>query len=101
MSKLKEATAISSSTRLKVFERDNGNCVMCGKPSHHCHHFIPRSRLGMGVEQNLVMLCTNCHYRIHNPKSEEEKIKLNAHLRKRLMMFYPDWKEEDLIYKKV
>lgn len=94
------ALAISTDTYNEVHERD-GNCALCktiGLPKiantfnmFECHHFIPRSRLGMGIPQNLVMLCKPHHDKVNFYKKELEEYMKSQ---------YEDWDEESLRYKK-
>ena len=71
----KEQGRIKPQTYTKVFERDNGQCVLCGRgDSLQCHHHVYRSRLGKGTEDNLVMLCVGCHELAHSNKSARERI---------------------------
>jgi 5-methylcytosine-specific restriction endonuclease McrA len=96
-----EALKISTDTYNKVLERDHYSCVLCQLLGIHprlkvnnilsCHHYIPRGRLGMGIEQNLVMLCY-CHH--------QEVNSYNDTIKGYLMSIYDNWNEEDLIFKK-
>ena len=59
-SKRSKATDIPMSVKKKVWERDCGRCVVCG---NHCNvmpnaHYIPRSKGGLGIEENIITLCT-------------------------------------------
>jgi len=49
--------------RQKVIERDNGKCVVCGRPGTHVHHIHLRSkRKDLLYEMNnLVLLCSKHH----------------------------------------
>lgn len=52
-----------------VYERDKGCCVYCGRhveKGTKPHHVIYKSRGGGDTEDNLVMLCADCHYRVHH-----------------------------------
>lgn len=102
-----DALKIHTNTYNTVFERDNGECVLCQILGKHkgriiaeqkvlpiildCHHFIPRSKLGMGIEQNLLMLCT-----FHHKEYTFYKEKIRKYLKSK----YRGWKEEDLVFKK-
>ena len=101
-----KATDISMSVKKKVWERDNGCCVVCG-----CNynvmpnaHYIPRSKGGLGIEQNVVTLCTEltenkCH-RKYDFGTEEERKLIGSIIREYLKSKYENWNEEDLVYKK-
>jgi hypothetical protein len=62
-----------------------------------CAHYIGRGQSGLGIEQNLVMLCPTCH-REYDQSTEREADReiLAAYLKRH----YPDWTEEDLTYNK-
>ncbi|WP_084075200.1 HNH endonuclease signature motif containing protein [Demequina sp. NBRC 110052] len=53
--------------RIAIGERDGG-CVMCGAPPSWCstHHIAWWSRGGPTDLSNGVLLCTNCHHRVHD-----------------------------------
>jgi ATP-dependent DNA helicase RecQ len=72
----------SSSTwkklRQSVFKRDQEKCVLCDKElvlnsgkherktnKANIHHIKPRSLGGTDTEDNLITLCTKCHYSVH------------------------------------
>ena len=60
-------------------------------------HFIPRSAGGLGIEENGLTLCFDCHYAFdHTPQRAE----LRQHLKAYLQECYPDWNEDALRYKK-
>ena len=105
-SKRARALDISDDVRRAVWERDNGECVVC---HNRCNvmpnaHYIPRSKGGLGIEQNIVTLCTrltknDCHFKFDNG-SAEERTEIGNKIKKYLQSKYEDWKEEDLYYKK-
>jgi len=43
-------------------------CAICGKKADHIHHIIYRSRWAEGedVPENQILLCANCHMKVHN-----------------------------------
>ena len=105
-SKRAKATDIPLSVKKKVFMRDHGRCVVCGN-SHNVMpnaHYIPRSKGGLGIEQNIVTLCTEmtlnkCHRKFDfGTKKEHDEIgeKIKNYLKSK----YDNWNEEDLYYKK-
>jgi 5-methylcytosine-specific restriction endonuclease McrA len=97
-SKLSRACDISPKVRKEVMERDGGKCIICGSTSClQIAHFIPRSRLGLGIPQNLAVLCVRCHGDFDNGKSHKEIQKL---FREHLQASYEDWDERELIYSK-
>lgn len=100
MSKRSKACEISQATKKKVWKRDNERCIICGKwvpVSCANAHYIKRSQGGLGIEQNIVTMCPECHYKEdfgQDTKLYEYKIK--TYLKRK----YKDWKEENLYYKK-
>lgn len=54
-----------------VDERDGGRCILCGRPwGLHHHHVKFRSALGSDTEDNLVLLCFECHQIYAHGKKE-------------------------------
>ena len=101
MSKRSKACDISQATKKKVWKRDNEHCIICGKwvpVSCANAHFIPRSKSGLGIEQNILTLCFECHRDFDNSdKRKEYEVKFRKYLQK---IYGENWKEEDLMYNK-
>ena len=98
-SKRAKATQIPMKVKKAVFERDNGCCIVCGRPGNPEAHYVPRSRGGLGIEENIVTLCRECHDKF-DFGDREVMTSLDMMIRNYLMDCYPDWNEDDLIYKK-
>lgn len=105
-SKRTKATDIPQKIKKAVFLRDEGKCVVCGNSKNVMPnaHYISRQNGGLGIEKNIVTLCTEltenkCH-RKYDFGTEEEHKKIKNKIKKYLKSKYQDWKEEDLIYKK-
>jgi 5-methylcytosine-specific restriction endonuclease McrA len=61
-SKRSKACDISQAVKERVWERDSHRCIFCGSPQAMPNaHFIPRSKGGLGIEQNIVTACIYCH----------------------------------------
>lgn len=91
-----KATNISPAVKKKVFERD-GYCVWCGSPYGLPEsHYVPRSKLGLGIEENILTLCRECHRKFDG----EDREKMQPILKEYLMSKYPDWDESKLVYRK-
>lgn len=95
MKKSTKATDISKSVREEVYKRDNHKCIICGNPNVQVAHYIPRSRMGLGIAENLVCLCVCCHFEYDNGK--EPKSYRNA-IQSYLRAYYPNWNEKKLKY---
>ena len=103
--KRSKATDIPISVKKKVWERDNGCCVICGNSYNVMPnaHYISRAKGGLGIEQNIFTACTrltqnDCHYRFDNG-TKEEKEKLKEIVKTYFINTYPNWNERDLYYK--
>ena len=88
----------------KVWERDEGRCIVCGSRNAAPNaHYISRAHGGLGIEENIVTLCTGfgngCHYKFDNGTANERKV-IKDMLRMYLQQHYPGWDERDLVYKK-
>lgn len=101
-SKRARACDISAKVKREVWERDNHRCIICGSPQAMPNaHYIPRSRGGLGIPENIVTLCTmgGCHYK-YDFGGLEERERIGDQIKNYLKSIYPDWNEEDLIYRK-
>ena len=101
MSKRSKATDIPMSVKKIVWERDNHHCINCGNPYAMPNaHYISRAHGGLGIEENIVTLCQDCHHNYDNGKSKELKLKIKSKIEKHLKKHYDNWSEDNLIYKK-
>ena len=101
MNKRTKALAIPGDVKDRVWERDGGRCVWCGtgffvNPEAH---YIPRSKGGLGVEENILTLCRRDHDRFDFGTALERET-MRDYFRDYLKSKYPDWDEKDLIYRK-
>lgn len=104
-----KSLGITMAVKEAVAERDSFDgcpcCLLCGRPAPVNNrlafsnaHYISRSQGGLGIEENIVTLCPNCH--INRYDQGEERAQIRAFLRNYLIEHYPNWNEENLIYKK-
>ncbi len=105
-SKRTKATDIPQKVKQAVWERDGGRCVVCGccRNVMPNAHFIPRSKGGLGIEENIVTLCTNltenqCHYKF-DFGTRQEKEEIEAKIEVYLKSKYPGWDRKNLIYRR-
>lgn len=97
-SRRSKITDIPPKVKKIVHERDNGRCVVCGLAGMPNAHFIPRSKGGKGIPENIVTLCLYCHHNYDNGNLREE---IGNRIREYLKSKYGDsWNEEKLIYNK-
>lgn len=93
-----KALEIPKEVKAKVYERDGGCCIWCGSPDGQPNaHYIPRSRGGLGTEENILTLCWECHMKFDQTTA---RAKMGEYFRKYLISKYADWREENLYYKK-
>lgn len=92
-----KATSIPIEVKKKVYMRDGGKCVVCGKPGLPNAHYIRRSQGGLGIEENVVTLCPECHHDYDNGFKREE---IGAWLSEYLDKWYPDFPDEKRVYSK-
>lgn len=69
-----KAKAKWEEVRNQVLERDNYKCVVCGKPATQVHHIHLRSkRKDLLYEiNNLISLCSKCHFHKSTELYEEQ-----------------------------
>lgn len=95
------ACDIPREVRKKVLVRDKGMCIICGQPGLPNSHYIRRSKGGLGIEENVVCMCIDCHNAYDNGSDSNRKEFIQKKTKKYLKGKYgKDWKEEKLIYKK-
>ena len=100
-SKRAKATDISQKVKEIVWNRDSHKCIYCEKvvPKSCANaHFIKRSQGGLGIPENIVTLCPECHSKEDNGLNTtlyEEYI--GNYLKS---IYGSNWHIQDLIYKK-
>lgn len=101
-----KATNITRQVKLEVWARDKGRCVVCGNTYNVMPnaHYIPRSKGGLGIPENIVTLCTEltpnkCHRRF-DFGTKEEREKIGNIIKVYLKSHYENWDEDKLKYRK-
>lgn len=94
-----KALAITPAVKKIVYERDGGCCVWCGAPGLPEAHYIPRSKSGLGIEENILTLCRPCHM-LYDQSGRAQRDMMGEYFRHYLKQEYPDWDEKKLYYKK-
>lgn len=92
-----KATRIPEAVKRAVFERDKGRCVICQRSGNPWCHVVPRSQGGLGIEENIVTLCNDCHRRLD--QSADRK-RMRDYIEHYLMNRYPEWDRDKLVYRK-
>lgn len=103
-----KATSIPPEVKSSVYLRDHGLCIICGRPGLPVAHVVRRSSGGMGIEQNIITACNECHYALDeglnikrlNPLGFFSQDDLKQYVREYMKKQYPDWTEESVKYHK-
>jgi len=99
MNNRSKACSISAKVKDIVAGRDK-TCVYCNnRYAFPNAHYIRRSQGGLGIEQNVVMLCPKCHYQFDFGKMEIRS-KIGLHIKEYLDILYPKFTDEQRRYKK-
>ena len=97
-SKRAKACDITKQVKDRVWERDGQRCIRCGTYRAMPNaHFIPRSKGGLGVEENIVTLCFACHEAYDHTI---ERKTIGVFIEEYLKGKYPEWDKSKLIYNK-
>lgn len=101
MSKRSRACEISQKVKEIVWNRDNHKCIYCERyvsKTFANAHFIKRSQGGLGIPENIVTLCPQCHYQ--EDFGQDTKL-YEDYIENYLKGIYgANWNKEKLIYKK-
>lgn len=95
-----KALMITKKTKRIVYERDNHSCIFCGRYvdiSCANSHFIKRSHGGLGIPENIMTNCYECHHNFDDTPLRKYMI---PKAEKYFKSIYPNWNKDDLVYKK-
>ncbi|BCJ86487.1 HNH endonuclease [Effusibacillus dendaii] len=70
--KRKSRSEFSPKVRKLILERDNYQCVRCGRIAEHIHHCIYRSQMGGNQPWNGASVCLICHNLAHTKREVRE-----------------------------
>lgn len=96
MHKRTKALAIPKKVKEVVYERDGSRCILCHKQGNPDAHFISRAQGGLGIEQNIVTLCLDCHRAYDSDQRQLLREKIREYLKEQ----YPDFTDDMRIYRK-
>ena len=93
-----KAVAIPKEVREAVEKRDGYRCIFCGSGNARGEaHYVNRSQGGLGIEQNIVTVCRNCHREMDTGKNTKFFREI---AKEYLKSKYPGWDEKKLVYNK-
>lgn len=103
-----KSTSIPPAVKASVDRRDHSTCIICGAPGAPVCHCVRRSQGGMGIEQNIVSMCNECHFshdeglfmRRLRPLGFETQQNVQEYVKNYLRSIYPNWTEESVKYHK-
>lgn len=96
-----KALAIPYPVKLRVWERDNGCCLLCGtRNAFPDAHYISRAHGGLGVEENIWTACRTCHNRFDNFTDRVRHETDCKFLEEYFKGHYPGWDKNKLHYRK-
>ena len=98
MSSRARHTGIDGKSRAEVRSRDGQRCVWCGRTDKPVEmaHFISRAQSGLGIPQNLISLCAECHREYDGVGRRSMQIQLEGYLRAK----YRGWDRKKLVYRR-
>ena len=113
MAKYTKLLQFSKETREKILERDNYGCLFCRLGYHivgknlsnlefnvfDIMHFINKSQMGLGIEENGVCGCRWHHHLLDNGNKGLRQEMLSI-MEEYLKSPYENWDKDNLVYKK-
>ena len=99
-SKASKKCDFAPKVRKQIMLREQSKCAYC-HTRHNltiAHAFVPRSKGGLGVLQNGVVLCMKCHHRLDNGLNKESE-PIRKYIESYMRRLY-DINIFDLVYKK-
>lgn len=97
MNRRTKACAISPNVREEVERRDDHVCLFCKRPGRGEAHVISRAHGGLGIPENIITVCRECHDRMDNSQARQMYLNIAKDYLKRQ---YPGWSEEQVTYRK-
>lgn len=101
-----KALEITLSVKRAVAARDSVEnwpcCIFCGAPAPvggiawSNAHFVPRSQGGLGIEQNVLTVCPDCHWKMDQTVTREAMLE---YAEQYLKSKYKSWTRTKCIYR--
>lgn len=107
-----KAVSITKEVKERVWQRQNGRSLFAPylpiTIEECCCHYLSRSAGGLGIEEN-IFGCVQRSYRNEHmmydgqikPLTNLTRDEMKQVVRNHLIFNYPNWKEEDLLYRNV
>lgn len=98
MSKQSKATSIPRQVKTEVWFRDGKRCIICRQfvPIQFANsHVVKRSQGGLGIKENIVTHCLECHQKYDGMDNFTVK-RTYEYIEK----IYEGWKRERVVYNK-
>lgn len=100
-----KACDFTKKERDAIEERDSIDgqtcCINCGSPYHiQLAHYIGRALGGLGIKENAVCLCADCHRALDQGADSLERKKIREKMSEYLNYLYPDFTDEQRRYSK-
>lgn len=86
--------------KAKVYRRDGQRCIFCGQlvtEADACAHVINRSQGGLGIEENIITVCPDCHRELDNGRMTTLLRETAINYMKTM---YEGWNREKVTYRK-
>ena len=76
LSKIKRKKNVTLVNKLKIKEMFHYQCALCKRKGTQIHHIIYRSEDQSKIDDinNLILLCTECHNKVHENKKQWQPI---------------------------
>lgn len=99
-SKVSKACEFAPKVRKEIMRRDQSKCVYCHSKNSLtiAHAFVPRSKGGLGIKENGVVLCMQCHHKLDNGLNKESE-PIEKYVQEYMRRLY-DINTFELVYKK-
>ena len=97
-----KACDFNKTERKVIYERDKEHCIFCFS---RCflgvsHIFYSRAKSGLGIRENGVLLCFECHHALDNGRNDEKRQEIQLFCEKYLKTKYKNLDVKKIQYNK-